>query len=238
MRRGVEPNVTILEQVAIAASLVGLSLMLLVLSVRAFAKYRNSPTRAQLMWGAGLIFATGAMLVESVVYLGSDSSLILQIYVFFSAAIVGVLSLGATRILRSPRLERAYTWYTVATCGLVAVFSFLTPLPPSSMVTAGIITGDPPLLMLVLSSLVTVPATVVLLSASYLSLRRSWRWQTLLMIGGALILGAGGTLYIASFPVALYYAEFLGIILLFFGLISLPQGSSTSTPISAGQTAS
>ncbi|MCI4372755.1 MAG: hypothetical protein L3K02_03830 [Thermoplasmata archaeon] len=223
---------------AIASSLVALSLMLLALSVRALVRYRKSPTRAQLMWGSGLIFATGAMMIESVVFLGSVSSVLLQIYVFFSAAIVGVLSLGATRILRSPRVERAYTYYIVATCGLVAVFSFLTPLPPASMVSSGIITGDPPVLLLVLSSLVTVPATVVLLTASYLSLRRNWRWQTLLMIGGALILGAGGTLYIASFPVALYYAEFLGIILLFFGLITLPQSASSVTPVSAGQASS
>jgi hypothetical protein len=223
---------------SIAGSLVALSLMLLVLSVRALVRYRRAPSRPQLMWGSGLIFATGAMMIESAVYLGSVSSLLLQIYVFFSAAIVGVLSLGATRILRSPKIERAYTYYIVATCGLVAAFSFLTTLPPASMVSGGIITGDPPLLLLVLSSLVTFPATVVLLTASYLSLRRSWRWQTLLMIGGALILGAGGTLYIASFPVALYYAEFLGIILLFFGLISLPQVASNATPVSAGHTAS
>jgi hypothetical protein len=222
---------------AIAGSLVALSAMLLVLSVRALLQFRSSPTRARFMWGAGLLFATGAMIVEAVVYLGAVSSLVLQVYVFFSAAIVGVLSLGATRILRSPRVERVYTYYIAATCALVAVFSFLTPLPPASMVSAGIITGDPPLLLLVLSSLVTFPATAVLLTASYLSLRRSWRWQTLLMIGGALILGAGGTLYIASFPVALYYAEFLGIVLLFFGLISMPLASSTITPVSAGQTA-
>jgi hypothetical protein len=222
---------------AIAGSLVALSAMLLALSVRALLQLRESPTRARVMWGAGLLFATGAMIVESVVYLGAVSSLVLQVYVFFSAAIVGVLSLGATKILRSPRVERAYTYYIVATCALVGVFSFLTPLSPASMVTSGIITGDPPLLLLVLSSLVTFPATVVLLTASYLSLRRSWRWQTLLMIGGALILGAGGTLYIASFPVALYYAEFLGIILLFFGLITLPQASSTATPVSAGRPA-
>jgi hypothetical protein len=222
---------------AIAASLVALSLMLLALSVRAFLKYRQSPSRPQLMWGSGLIFATGAMIIEAIVYLGSDSSLLLQFYVFFSAAIVGVLSLGATRILRRPKVERGYTYYIVATCGLVAVFSFLTTLPPASMVSGGIITGDPPVLLLVLSSLVTFPATAVLLTASYLSLRRSWRWQTLLMIGGALILGAGGTLYIASFPVALYYAEFLGIVLLFLGLISMPQTSANTTPVSAGQSA-
>jgi hypothetical protein len=106
------------------------------------------------------------------------------------------------------------------------------------MVSGGIITGNPPVLLLVLSSLVTGPATVVLLTASYLALRRSWRWQTLLMIAGAVILGAGGTLYIASFPVALYYAEFLGIILLFLGLMSLPQTSSHATPVSSGHTSS
>jgi len=223
---------------AIAGSLVALSILLFALSVRALVRYHRSPSRPQLMWGSGLIFATGAMVIESVVYLGSVSSLLLQVYVFLSAAIVGVLSLGATRILRRPKVERAYTYYIVATCGLVAAFSFLTTLPPASMVSGGIITGDPPLLLLVLSSLVTFPATVVLLTASYLSLRRSWRWQTLLMIGGALILGAGGTLYIASFPVALYYAEFLGIILLFLGLISLPQAASNTTPVSAGHTAS
>ncbi|MCI4365424.1 MAG: hypothetical protein L3K10_05110 [Thermoplasmata archaeon] len=223
------------EYYAVASSLVLLSILLLVLSARALFRYWAAPTRSQLMWGGGLVFATGAMIVEAAVYLGSVSSLLLQTYVFFSAAIVGVLSLGATKILRSPRVERGYTVYIAATVGLVGVFSYLTPLPPASMVTGGIITGNPPLLLLILSSVVTGPATIVLLTASYLALRRAWRWQTLLMIGGALILGAGGTLYIASFPVALYYAEFVGIILLFLGLVSLPQSSSTVTPVSAGQ---
>jgi hypothetical protein len=221
----------------ISISLFALSLMLLGLSVRALVRFVRHPSRPQFMWGLGLVFATGAMLVESVVYLGLVSSLLLETYVFFSAAIVGVLSLGATRILRSPRVERGYTYYILATCGLVAVFSFLTPLPPTSMISGGIITADPPLLLLVLSSLVTFPATVILLTASYLSLRRSWRWQTLLMIGGAVILGAGGTLYIASFPVALYYAEFLGIVLLFLGLVSMPQTVSQTHPATVGQSA-
>ncbi len=225
-------------QIAIGSSLVVLSVLLLILSVRAVARYRLTASRPQLMWGLGLVFATGAMLVEAVVYIDTASSFLLQLYVFFSAAIVGVLSLGATRILRSPRIERAYTAYIGATTVLVGVFSFLTPLPPTSMVSGGIITGDPPLLLLILSTLVTGPATVVLLSASYLSLRRTWKWQTLLMIAGALILGAGGTLYIASFPVALYYAEFLGIVLLFLGLVSLPQTTTAAQPVGVAHTAS
>jgi len=216
---------------AIGSSLLVLTAMLAVLCVRGLRRYYQSRVRTQLMWGLGLAFAAAAMALEAVVYVGVVSVLLLQAYVFFSAAIVGVLSLGATRVLRRPRVERVYTWYIAATCAVVAVFSFATPLP-MNMVTGGIITGDPPLLLIVLSTLVTGPATIVLLTASAVSLRRDRRWQTLLMIAGALILGAGGTLYIASFPVALYYAEFLGIICLFLGLVSL-QGLSTPSPSSA-----
>jgi len=215
------------ESLGISVSLVGLTLLLVILTVRAIVRFFETRSRPQLMWGAGLGLAAAAMAVESIVFFGVLSSPILQTYVFLSAAIVGILSLGATRVLRSPRLENVYTGYTLAACGVVAAACAFTPLP-TSMVTSGIITGNPPLMLIVLSSLVTVPATIVLLTATFLSLRRSHRWQTLLMAAGALILGAGGTLYIASFPIALYYAEFLGILLLFLGLVSLQ--SSTTAP--------
>ncbi|HTW77747.1 MAG TPA: hypothetical protein VMG14_08320 [Thermoplasmata archaeon] len=215
--------------IAIAVSLLGLTALLVVLSVRALVRFRTSRSQSQVMWGAGLALAAAAMGVESVVFLGSVSSGILQAYVFLSAAIVGVLSLGATRILGSPRVERAYTAYMLAACGLVAAACAISPLP-TSMVTGGIIVGNPPIDLIVLSSLVTVPATIVLLTATAVSLRRSRRWQTLLMAAGAIILGAGGTLYIASFPIALYYAEFIGILLLFLGLISLQQPSRAAAP--------
>ncbi len=215
----------------IAGSLAGLFLLLATLTVRGFLKFGRSRRRVDLAWAAGIALAAAAMAVELVVFLGVVSSPILQAYVFFSAAIVGVLSLGATRVLRSPRLESAYTAWTLATCAVTGFFSAITPLP-ATMVSQGIITGNPPVLLLVVSSLVTGPATIVLVAASILALRRSWRWQTLLLVGGALVLGAGGTLYIASFPVALYYAEFFGIILLFLGLISLPQ--PTAAPSATG----
>ncbi|MGA8663594.1 MAG: hypothetical protein WB809_00775 [Thermoplasmata archaeon] len=222
---------------AIAISLFTLTAMLAVLGVRGLRRYVQTRNRAQLMWGGGIAFATAAMAVEGIVFLGFVSVPLLQAYVFFSAAIVGVLSLGATRVLRSPRIERAYSWYTAATCAVVGVFSFLTPLS-TTMVSNGIIAGDPPLLLIILSTLVTAPATVILITASVVSLRRDRRWQTLLMIAGAVILGAGGTLYIASFPVALYYAEFLGIICLFLGLISLPQSTPAASPAAAHGTSS
>jgi hypothetical protein len=220
-------------QYAIGASLFFLSSLLVVLTVRGAIRVARSRNWTESMWTSGLGLAAAAMVVESVVFAGIVSPSLLELYVFLSAGIVGVLSLGATRVIRRPRVERGYTAYILAACGLLAILCGGSPMSPS-MVTGGIITGNPPLLLIVISSFITVPATVVLLASAAVSLRRSRRWETLLLVAGALILGAGGTLYIASFPVALYYAEFVGIILLFFGLVSLPHPAPAPMPQAGG----
>jgi len=208
------------SQLAILLSLGLLTLALAVLAARGIRRYAQGRVRVQLWWSLGLALASAAMAVETVVYAGILASGLLQAYVFLSGALVGVLSLGAVRVFRRPRLEPVYGTYILLASAVLAVACIATPLGPG-MVTRGIITGDPPLLLLALSILITGPATVVLLTSAASSLRRSHDWRSLLLIAGALVLGAGGTLYIASFPVALYYAEFVGIVLLFAGLVSL-----------------
>ena len=93
------------------------------------------------------------------------------------------------------------------------------------------------MLLLILSSFVTIPATVVLLTAAVVHLRRTFRPKGLLMITGACVLGAGGAFYIASFPVVLYYAEFVGIVMLFLGLTDLSR-LSLAKPATAPERAS
>ena len=219
-----------------ALILISLALLtgaLATLAVRGLARFRRSGVRVQLWWALGLALAAAAMAVETIVYAGVVSEGLLAVYVFLSAALVGVLSLGAVRVFRRPRIEPVYAVYILATSVLLAIACAVTPLP-GSMVTNGIITGDPPLLLIAISTLITGPATIVLLASAASSLRRARDWRTLLMIAGALVLGAGGTLYIASFPVALYYAEFLGIVLLFAGLVSLkPAAPPAVAPVAA-----
>jgi hypothetical protein len=221
-------------ELGIFLSLVLLTLTLAALSGRGLVRFVRDRTWTQLAWGSGLALAAVATGVELVVYAGVVDGPLLQAYVFLSAAIVGVLSLGCTHVIRSLRFRAAYAAYTLGLCGLVAGLSFTTPLP-GAMVSGGVITGNPPLTLLVISSLVTGPATVVLLAAVVISLRKSWQWRTVMMGVGASVLAAGGALYIASFPAALYYAEFLGVILIFLGLVNLPQvvPSSAATSKSA-----
>lgn len=208
----------------IALSLAVLTVVLGGLSGRGFVKAVHDRARIQLLWGTGLGFGAAATAIELVAYLGVVSGVLLQAYVFFSAAIVGVLSMGSMHAFRGARWARGYLAYAGASIAVVAAFSFTSAMP-SSMVVDGVISGNPPLLLLVLSSFVTVPATVVLLGACVQSLRRRFRWRGLLMLSGACVLGAGGAFYIASFPVMLYYAEFIGIVLLFFGLVDFSRWS-------------
>ena len=191
--------------------------MLTVLAGRGFVRFFTTHRHSQLGWGVGLAFGAVATAIELAAYVGTVSTLMLQAYVFFSAAIVGTLSLGSVRAFRRPLYRNLYAGYIIGVSAVVGVFCFLTPVP-SSMVQEGVISGNPPPFLLILSSLITVPATVVLLGFAVVSLRRAFHWKGLLMIAGASVLAAGGAFYIASFPVALYYAEFIGIVLLFIGL--------------------
>ena len=210
-------------------SLAALTVILGGLSARGLLRSFRARSRAQLMWGAGLGLAALATAVELVVYAGFVDGPLLQTYVFLSAAIVGVLSLGSTRAIRSERFRSVYTVYTLAMCTLVAGLSYTTPLS-STMVSQGVISGNPPTDLILVSTFVTVPATFVLLGAVVLALRRSWQWRTLMMGIGACVLAGGGALYIASFPAALYYSEFIGIIFIFVGLVSLPQVTMSPSP--------
>lgn len=213
---------------AIAASLAALAAALGVLAVRGFVHAYRTRKAAQAMWASGLVLGAAAMAIELLAYVGIVTEGLLQAYVFLSAGIVGVLSLGAVASFHRPRLTVGYTGFQVAALATTAVVSFTTRLP-LSMVSQGIIVGDPPLTLILLSTVVTGPATVVLLWSAFASLRRSFRWSHVTMIAGACVLGAGGTLYLASFPVMLYYAEFIGIVMLSVGLVNLSRVSVTAT---------
>lgn len=219
---------------AITASLALLTAVLTILALRGFVRFFRTRKHSQLGWGVGLGFGAVATAIELIAYLGTVNTLMLQAYVFFSAAIVGTLSLGSVRAFKRPLYRNLYAGYIIVASAVVGYFCFTTPLS-NAMVENGVIAGNPPQFLLILSSFVTGPATVVLLGFAVISLIRSFHWKGLLMIAGASVLAAGGVFYIASFPVALYYAEFVGIVLLFIGLTDFsrwlnPSASPAATP--------
>ena len=219
---------------AIDASLWLLGGLLGFLAVHNVIRYRAEPRGALVWWATGLGAAAVAMMLEAIVFGGASTPGLLEGYFFLTAATVSALSIGATGVLGHRGIQRGYEAYILAMTAAVGIASFTLPMP-EGIVSNGVISGSPSAGVLVLSSLVTFPATILLLAATGLAIRRSHRWRPALIVVGVGLLAVGGTLYIASFPAALYYTEFLGIVLLFLGLVSLPHAGSAKSPSAAGR---
>ncbi len=77
--------------------------------------------------------------------------------------------------------------------------------------------GPLPLSVVITSSIVTFPAAAILIIVAGISYYRGHDKKMLSIILGTIIVSIAGTLYIVQFPAFLYYAEFIGIVLLWLG---------------------
>ncbi len=65
----------------------------------------------------------------------------------------------------------------------------------------------------------TFPAAILLILIAAISYKKKRNYKMLSIIIGVIIVAMAGTLYIVEIPVFLYYSEFIGILLLWYGFI-------------------
>jgi hypothetical protein len=104
----------------------------------------------------------------------------------------------------------------------------LTESVSSGIVVSGVVSGLPPPLIEILSTLITVPAAILLIVSSLYGAIRQRRFNLLYIAFGTAVISAAGALYLVSIPVTLYYAEFVGVVLLFLGFVKIPRLSGPS----------
>jgi len=207
---------------AIASSLVALSAIALVLAAMVLARYRGEGRTCYLYWGVGLFLFFVTLVEEAALDFGAWSQLLIRSYLVLVAVLVGILSLGSADISLAPRWRWSYFAYIAVTSAALTVAGFLVGIP-SSIVSDGVVSGLPPTSITLLSSLVTVPAALLLILASLYGVVRHHRLHLLFIAVGTAVISAAGALYLVSFPVSLYYAEFAGIVLLFLGFVRIPR---------------
>jgi hypothetical protein len=210
---------------AIAVSLVVLSLIALALSIMVLRRYLQKRRACHLYWGVGLVLVFVTVLEEVPLSVGVFSQPLILSYLVLVAVLVGVLSLGSAELALSGRWKTLWFGYIGVVSAALTGVSVVTPVS-SSIVVNGVVTGLPPFWIEILSILVTVPAALFLIVASLYGAVRGHRWNLLYIAAGTAVISAAGALYIASFPVTLYYAEFVGVVLLFFGFVKVPGISS------------
>jgi ABC-type siderophore export system fused ATPase/permease subunit len=91
--------------------------------------------------------------------------------------------------------------------------------PVGNIIKEHIVFGVLPLGVTISSSFVTFPAAAFIILIAAISYKKFKSKKLLSIIAGVIIVAIAGTLYIAAIPVFLYYAEFIGILLLWIGFM-------------------
>lgn len=207
---------------AIAASLAALSVVALLLAVLVLRRYQRERRACYLYWGLGLFLFFVTLVQEAVLDFGVWSQPLIQSYLILTAVLVGFLSLGSAEMSLSARWRWPYFGYIGVMSVALVVVGFMVSIPTSIM-SGGVVSGLPPTSIDLISSLITFPAAVLLIVSALYGVIKQHRLHLLYIAFGTGVLSAAGTLYLASFPATLYYAEFVGIFLLFLGFVRIPR---------------
>jgi hypothetical protein len=180
--------------------------------------YTGGKNRSFLYWSVGMWLFAFAVLLEVVFSFSIYVPILMGAYLFSVAVLVQMLSIGSLNLLKKKGFMVSYAIYSVI-ADIFLLFS-LTYTPVGNILIGGVVFGALPLLVTVASSLVTFPAAAILIVTAILSYRARKSNKMLDIIAGTVVVSIAGTLYIAAFPAFLYYAEFIGILLLWLGFVN------------------
>ena len=180
-----------------------------------FMKYQKNHGLHLLYWGLGLLVFVISVFLELLMAAGIFSRFLIDLYLFLVAILVDFLAMGSFALFGNKKYLNYYYLYT----GLASIFLLITLIlyPVGRIIIHHIVFGPLPLMVVVSSSFVSFPAAFFIILIAALSYKKSRNIKLLSIIAGVIVVSIAGTLYIAAIPVFLYYAEFIGILLLWIG---------------------
>ncbi len=179
-------------------------------------KYTQTKQGRFLFWALGMwAFFIGDVL-EFVFATGIYSVFLADIYLFAIAILPGLLAIGSMQYVKSGLVRRGY--YIFNMLAAVLLLYYLATENVGNMMVSYVVAGMPPMDVINASTIITVPATIVIVVAALLSYRRKKDIWLLSIVVGILGFAIAGSLYALNVaPLLLYYAEFVGLIFLWAG---------------------
>ena len=193
----------------------------------AFMTYKwknNKEVKSFGFWSLGLWIFTAAVLLESAFALNIYSEALIDIYLFLVVFLVESLAMGSMCLIKSNRIKVAYLVYILVID--IAMVIALQASVINNLIITYVVYGPLPLSVVTISSLGTFPAAFILVAVAALAYYKSKNKKILSIIAGTVVVSIAGTLYIAAVPEFLYYSEFIGILLLWFGFFSFGHGKN------------
>lgn len=179
--------------------------------------YFRKHSLSVLFWASGMWLFAAAALLELLYAAGIYSEGLIDIYLFIVAFLVQLLSIGSLLLLKSGRASMAYGIFSVLS-DIFLVYA-LVSVNVGNILLNGVVFGALPIIVIAASSVITMPAAIILVVVSIISYRKRRSWKLLSIIAGTVVVSVAGTLYIAAFPSFLYIAELAGIVLLWTGFV-------------------
>jgi uncharacterized membrane protein YwzB len=207
-----------IESLAITGIVFILSLVLTLVMTSSYLKGRKTGV---LFWSLGMWSFTFGVLLEILFALGISPEPLIALYLFIVAILVEFLALGSMQLVQSKRIKQLYYAFCIITTAFVGYSLVATRV--TNFIVNYIAYGNPPLLVIYSSSIVTFPAAAILIMVALKSYLKTKSYRMLSIIVGVVIVSIAGTLYIVQFPSLLYAAEFIGILLLWVGFYSRPK---------------
>lgn len=218
-------NIASEQSVEFSTSLI--LVLTVILAVFLTKNYIQKKTKSYLFWSLGLWFFALGVALEIFFSAGYYNELLIRSYLGIVALLVEFLALGSLQLVKWRRVKTAYYMFSVAS-GIVLAY-FLATETVGNILKSYVVAGSPPLGDLVVSSMITFPAAGVLIATAALTYRNTHSRKMLSIIAGVVVVSIAGSLYIAQFPAFLYYSEFLGILLLWFGFFDFARNKKVST---------
>lgn len=201
--------------VSVEASTLVFFVLSSVLSAYITKSYFVRKQKNYLYWSAGMWIFALSDLFEVLFAFGIYNQPMAKVYLFLVALLVVPLAMGSLELTKSRRPRITYLVYSVITVLILAYYTFTANV--GNIVTDSVVNGNLPLNVIVWSSVITFPALIIIVAIAALGYIRTKRKKLLWIIAGMIVFAVGGMLYVESLPGSVYYAEFIGLVMLWLG---------------------
>lgn len=205
-----------LQQMVIISTLV-IAVPAIMLAAYITRVYLKKKSRPHLFWSAGMWIFAISVLLETLFAFGVYSSLLIDSYLLLVIILVEMLAVGSVQLIKNKIYKKAYYVFAIVITIIAAYSIFFTN--QGNLVINYVVAGAPSNFAILTSSVATFVAAAVIVVIASMSYRKYHSKKMLSIIIGVIEVSIAGTLYIAAYPYFLYFAEFLGIVLLWIGFV-------------------
>ncbi len=192
-------------------------LLTLGLAVKMSNKYFRTRQQPLLLWSTGIWIFAISVAIEVLFAFSVYSQVLAKLYLLLVALIVEFLAFGSVSMLKSKKISLAYYSYSLLTTIILAYALIIGSL--GNILVNYIVYGILPLSVVIASSIITFPAAIIIIVLALKTYFKQKKPKMISIVLGVIVVSIAGTLYVVQVPAFLYYSEFIGILLLWYGFI-------------------